>query len=92
MTDDGDNNGWREYQKLVLSELRRLDSTVEKLGDRIDRAVKHERGNRQQVEANTHTEVSRIALEVHGLKIKAGIWGLLGGLLPVMTAIVLKQL
>ena len=92
MTDEGDNNGWREYQKLVLSELRRLDANLEKLSERIDRAVKHERGNRQQVEANTHAEVSRIALEVHGLKIKAGIWGLLGGLLPVMTAILLKQI
>ena len=89
---DEETNGWREYQKLVLSELRRLDSNLEKLNERIDRAVKHERGNRQQVEANTHAEVSRIALEVHGLKIKAGIWGLLGGLLPVMTALLLKQI
>ena len=91
MTDEGDN-GWREYQKLVLSELRRLDSNVEKLGDRVDRAVKHERGNRQMVETAIQAEVNRIALEVHGLKIKAGIWGLAGGLIPVVTALVLKQL
>ena len=92
MTDEGDNNGWREYQKLVLSELRRLDSNVEKLGDRVDRAVKHERNNRQMAEQATQAELSRIALEVHGLKIKAGVWGLAGGLIPVVTALVLKQL
>ena len=92
MSGEGDNNGWREYQKLVLSELRRLDDNVEKLGDRIDRAVKHERGNRQMVETAMRTEINRIALEVHGLKIKAGIWGLAGGLIPVVVALVMKQL
>jgi hypothetical protein len=85
-------SGWREYQKLVLSELRRLDNNVEKLGERIDRSVKHERGNRQQVENTMQTEINRISLEVHGLKIKAGVWGLAGGLIPVITALVLKQL
>jgi len=92
MSDDGDSNGWREYQKLVLSELRRLDSNVDKLGDRIDKAVKHERNNRQMVEHATQAELTRIALEVHGLKIKAGVWGLTGGLIPVVVALVMKQL
>lgn len=99
MTDE--NNGWREYQKLVLNELRRLDDSVEKLatrldnsiekiGIRVDRVTKHERGNRQQVEMGLSDELQRLALEVHGLKIKAGVWGLIGGLLPVLTALVLK--
>lgn len=92
MTTEHSNNGWREYQRLVLAELKRLDENVEKLADKIDKAVRHERNNRQTVENATMAEVRRIALEVHGLKIKAGIWGLLGGLLPVLTALVLKQL
>jgi len=91
MTDEG-SNGWREYQKLVLSELRRLDDNVERLSTRIDKAVSHERGNRQTVETATQNEVRRIALEVQSLKVRAGIWGLLGGLLPVLTALVLRQL
>ena len=88
----GAESGWREYQRLVLSELRRLDNNVEKLGERIDRVVKHERGNRQQVENVMQVELRRIALEVHGLKIKAGIWGLVGGSIPVVTTLLLKQL
>ena len=87
-----ESNGWNEYQKLVLNELQRLDSNVEKLGDRIDQAVRHERGNRNMIENATNAEVRRIALEVHGLKIKAGVWGLIGGLLPVISAVVMKLL
>jgi hypothetical protein len=97
------NNGWREYQKLVLNELRRLDDSVEKLatrvdnsiekiGIRVDRVTKHERGNRQQVEMGLSEELQRLSLEVHGLKIKAGIWGLLGGLIPALAAIALARL
>jgi len=92
MTTEHGNNGWREYQRLVLAELKRLDETVEKLTVKIDKTVGHERNNRRAAENATMDEVRRIALEVHGLKIKAGIWGLLGGLLPVLTALLMKQL
>ena len=87
-----DSNGWRDYQKLVLNELRRLDENVEKLGTRIDQAVKHERGNRQMMENATQTELQRLALDVNTLKLKCGMYGLVGGLLPVCTALILKQL
>ena len=90
MSDEG--NGWREYQKLVLNELRRLDINLEKLSDRIDVSIKHERNNRHQVENGLQDEIRNVALEVHGLKIKAGIWGLLGGLLPVLAALLLGKL
>lgn len=87
-----DSNGWREYQKLVLNELRRLDENVEKLGTRMDRLVKHETNNRLQAEHGFSAELQRLSIEVHGLKIKAGVWGVIGGLLPVLAAVVLKQL
>jgi len=86
------SNGWNEYQKLVLSELRRLDENVEKLGERIDQAVKHERGNRQLVENAMQGEMKRLALDVNTLKLKCGVYGLVGGLLPVCTALILKNL
>ena len=92
MTGDTGNNGWRDYQKLVLNELRRLDENVEKLGDRVDIALKHERGNRQVVENATQADLQRLALDVNTLKLKCGVYGLVGGLLPVCTALILKQL
>lgn len=91
MTND-DHNTWRDYQKLVLNELQRLDSSFETLTARIETAIKHERGNRMQVERQFNAELQRLSIEVHGLKIKAGIWGLLGGLIPVLTALMLKQI
>jgi len=92
MSDEGESNGWREYQKLVLSELRRLDSNVEKLGDRVDRAVKHERANRQMAEAALVADTQRLSLEVHALKIKCGVYATIGASIPVIAALVLKQL
>lgn len=90
--DSSEGQGWREYQKLVLNELRRLDTNLEKLTDRIDAAVKHERSNRQISETAMQSDIRKISLEVRELKIKAGVWGLLGGLLPVLTALMLKLL
>lgn len=87
---DEQGNGWHEYQRLVLSELRRLDSSVEKLGERIDQAVRHERGNRQLVENSTMEEVRRIALEVNTLKVKATIYGMLAGSIPAVCALIFK--
>lgn len=87
-----DTNGWREYQKLVLSELRRLDENMEKLTDRIDNAIKHERNNRTMVENATLEEVRRIALKVHGLEIRCGIFGVIGGLLAAIGAVLINQL
>jgi len=85
-------NDWSTYQRLVLTELKRLDSNLEKLTDRIEIAIKHERANRMQVERSVATELRKLALDVNTLKLKCGLYGLLGGLLPVLTALLMKQL
>lgn len=89
---ENEAGGWREYQRLVLNELRRLDENLEKLTERIDRTIKHERSNRVTIEQAMQEQLQKITLEVRELKIKAGVWGLLGGLLPVMGAILLRLL
>lgn len=98
---DGDNGGgsWSSWSRLVLAELKRLDGNIERIGDKmadvprwIDRAVKHETGNRRQVEDDMRVEILRLSTEVAALKVRAGVWGLMGGLLPVLVAITLKAL
>ena len=89
---DEQTNGWREYQNLVLSELRRLDEGVSRLNERIEDAIRHERGHRVRVEDATANSIKRLELDVYGLRIKAGIWGLLGGLLPVLATLLLKAI
>ena len=92
MGNENGANGWRDYQKLVLSELRRLDQNMEKLTERIETAIKHERNNRQTVENATLEEVRCIALKVHGLEIRCGIFGILGGVLATLGTLLVNKL
>jgi hypothetical protein len=98
-----DTNGWDSYQRLVLSELKRLDSGLTRLSETLDKSFKHERNNRVQVEQTLSEEIqdlekdmtmeiAKLQLAVHGLHIKAGIWGAAAGLLPVTITILLRLL
>lgn len=96
-TDDG--GSWASWSRLVLAELKRLDGNIERLGDKmadvprwIDRSVKHEQNNRRQVENDVRVEILRLSSEMAALKVRAGVWGLMGGLLPVLAAIMLRAL
>jgi hypothetical protein len=62
------NNGWSEYEKLVLNELERHNNLIE--GIRKD--------------------VSDIRSEIAMLKVKSGLWGMLGATIPLAMAIGLK--
>ena len=55
------DNGWNEWGKHVLSELKRFNDWNNDL-------------------AETQT---KILVQVSALKVKAGIWGLIGGAIPV---------
>lgn len=92
MTNNEDRSTWGEYSRLVLSELRRLDSSIERINVSLEKSIKHERANRQTVENATAAELQRLALEVQALKIRAGAWGAMAGLIPVLVAVALKAL
>jgi len=62
------NNGWSEYEKLVLNELERHNNLIE--GIRKD--------------------VSDIRSEIAMLKVKSGLWGMLGAAIPLAVAVGLK--
>lgn len=95
----GGGGSWSSWSRLVLTELKRLDSNVERLGDKvdefpraIDKAVRHEQANRRQVEDDVRIQILRLSTEMAALKVRAGVWGLMGGLLPVLVAIMLRAL
>jgi hypothetical protein len=58
-------NGWSEYQRLVLSELKRLDSDINDLSGKVD----------------------RVRMDVAMIKVKIGLWGILGGCIPAAIAL-----
>ena len=59
-------NGWNEWSRYVLSELKRLNRVVEDLGKEIGR----------------NNEI------IAGLRVQAGIVGLIGGALPAIVVFV----
>jgi len=89
---ENDSSDWSTYQRLVLSELKRLDAGLSKMNDQSIKSFKHERSNRQQVEMGILADIAHLRTEIQSLKIKAGIWGAIAGLIPVISVILLKEL
>ena len=63
---------WLEYRRLILAELTRLNAAIEELNSRVAQS------NRLSAE-----DLSRLRVDIAMLQVKAGAWGLIGGLLPV---------
>ena len=62
-----DENGWAQYQKLVM----------EKLDDHDDKF------------SNIDNKLTQIQVDIATLKVKAGVWGGIAGLVPVVLGMVL---
>lgn len=58
-------NGWNEWSRHVLAELKRLSDAQEK--------------NQEKSEAC----FSELKVEIARLKVQSGVWGLMGGAIPV---------
>jgi len=80
MSDDT-GNGWGEYKKLVMTEI-----------DRLAREIRHERNNGKQVQQHLWDQMLRIEKEIATLKVKCGVWGMIGGLIPVVTALLMNKI
>lgn len=63
-------NGWQEYQRLVLHELKQHTDALEAVSKRM----------------------TAVEIQVGMLKVKSGLWGLLGGFVPVAIAVAMKLL
>jgi hypothetical protein len=73
-------NGWHEYKQLVLRELERLTQEI-----------RHERNNYKQGMSGVYERLIDVEKEIATLKVRCGIWGLMGGLIPAMTALMLAR-
>jgi len=58
-------NGWNEWSKYVLNELKRLGDSYEQLDEKM----------------------TQVMVEVGMLKVKAGVWGGLAGLISAAVAV-----
>jgi len=73
-------NGWHEYKQLVLRELERLTQEI-----------RHERNNYKQGMSGVYERLIEVEKEIATLKVRCGIWGLMGGLIPALTAMILSK-
>jgi len=63
--EDESESGWRDYRRYVVEELRRINSTISAITDKIERF-------RQD-------DIAQLKTDIALLKFQAGIFGALGG-------------
>lgn len=66
------DNSWPAYRHMVLSALERLDSRDDRLDSKLDKIIRLQES---------------MQIDIEGLKVKSGVWGLIGGLIPVVVAL-----
>jgi len=75
------------YRRLFVSELERLDRDMTALSKQME-------DNHRELSGDIHNmrskEISDMKVEIALLKMKAGVWGLLGAAIPIAIAIILK--
>ena len=77
----GEGNGFDEYRKLIMREL-----------DRLTQEIRHSRNNHKQGLSLLHERLIETEKHVATLQVKCGIFGLLGGLIPAVAALVVSKL
>ena len=65
----------QDFRERILGELKRLGEEIQEVGGKIDNLK--------------DKEISSMKVEIGMLRVKAGVWGLLGGLIPVAIAILI---
>jgi len=73
-------DNWTKYQKLVLNELERLSGCHDKMNNKMD-----------NFQEQIGTKIGEVRIEIAMLKVKSGIWGLMGGLIPVLVLILVNH-
>ena len=72
MSDSMEPESWSEYRRLILQALERLDGEIRGLNGKID--------------AFRADDIATIKVEVAMLKVKAGMWGAIMGLITGVLA------
>ena len=76
-----DNNSWGQYQKLVTKEKTMKSQEVKLVMEKLE---KHDGKF-----SNIDSKLTQIQVDIATLKVKAGVWGGIAGLVPVVLGLVL---
>lgn len=80
MSDQPSNGEWKEYRRLVLAELRRLDEALQSTESKLLEELKEMRNDQQQ----TNNSLS-------ALQAKAGLLGFMAGLIVSVVSLLIKM-
>lgn len=69
-------NNWHEYKQFVLKELEAFHASVKEIN--------------QRVADIREIDVPALKVEIAMLKVKSGVWGLVGGSIPVCVMLLMK--
>ena len=72
---DGDKS-WREYRRLILSELDRINVSILSLNTKLERFH--------------NEEIGQLRVDIAMLQVKSGVWGAMAGLAVAIGAALLK--
>ena len=73
-----EGNGWTPDKRYIEESLLRIERDLKAQTDHMDR--RH---------GQIYAALGKLREEVVALKVKSGIWGLMGGLIPVVIALAL---
>lgn len=77
-TKDLNGNGWSKWEKYIVLTLKDVKADVRNLYNKIDES-----------KTLTHEKTEEIIKAVTTLQVKSGVWGLVGGMIPVAILIVI---
>jgi len=73
-----EGNGWTPDKRYVEEALVRIERDLKFLSEHIDR--KH---------GELHSTIGHVREELAALKIKSGVWGLMGGMIPILITVII---
>ena len=87
---DNSSKSWNEWSIHVLAELHRLNDQYSDIEDHIDNMNKTFSEKTDSLKDGFHRSMQELHVEIAMLKVKSGVWGLMGGLIPVLLTILIE--
>ena len=76
-----DDESWRDHRRFILSELRRMNEGIMNLDKKLDN--KHD---------ENQDRIHGLEVNIAMLQVKSGVWGVIGGLVPVTIFLAMEWL
>ncbi len=79
--EEKDYESWPVYRKLVLSEIAGTKEAIGKLSDKQD-----------TMHRENQDLIKKLAIDIAMLQVKAGVWGAIGGTIPIIVFLAVEYL